>query len=44
MPKEISYVKEDGPGRLHAIQGVWCEEKQSKSINNRYLINLVDVV
>ena len=25
MPKEGSYGMEDGPGRVHARHGVWCE-------------------
>ena len=44
MPKEGSYGKEDGPGRVHTRHGVWCEEHHSKSSNNRELRNLVEVV
>ena len=28
---------------MHAVYGVWCEERQSKSSNNRELINLMEV-
>ena len=34
----------DGPVRVHARHGVWCEEHQSKSSKNRELRNLVEVV
>ena len=44
VPKEGSYGREDGPGRVHARNGVWCEEHQSKYSNNRKLRNLVEVV
>ena len=35
---------EYGPGRAYARHGVWCEEHQRKSINNRELMNMVDLV
>ena len=35
---------EDVPRRVHARHGVWCEEHQSKYINNMELVNLVEVV
>ena len=44
MPKEGDDVMEDGPGMVHARHGVWCEEHQSKSSNNRELMNMVEVV
>ena len=43
MPKEGSDGMEDGTERVHARHEVWCEEHQSKSINNRELLNLVEV-
>ena len=43
MPKEGSDDMEYGPGRVHARHGVWCEEHQSKSSNNRELRNMVEV-
>ena len=44
MPNEGSDVMEDGPVRMHHRHGVCCEEHQSKHINNRELINMVEVV
>ena len=44
MPKEGGDATEDGPRRVHARNGVWCEEHQSKSSNNREPKNLVEVV
>ena len=35
---------EDGPGRLHARHGVWCEEHHCKSSNNRDMRNMVELV
>ena len=42
--KDGSDGMEDGTGRVHNRHGVWCEEHQSKSINKREPINLVEVV
>ena len=44
MPKEGGDGTEDGTGRVHDRHGVWCEEHQCKSSNNRELRNLVEVV
>ena len=44
MPKEVRDGMEDGPVRVHDRHGVWCEGSQSKSSNNRELINMVEVV
>ena len=44
MPREGSDVMEDGPGRVQARHGVWCEEHQIKYSNNRELRNMVEVV
>ena len=44
IPKEVSDGMEDGPGRVYTRHGVLCEEHESKSINNRELRNLVEVV
>ena len=35
MTKEISGGIKDGPGRVHARHGIWCEDHQCKSSNNR---------
>ena len=44
MPREGSDGMEDGPVRVHDRRGVWCEGNQSKSSNNRELINLVELL
>ena len=44
MSKEGSDGMEDGPGRVHTRHGVWCEEHQTTSSNNRELINLVELL
>ena len=41
MPNEGSDGMEDGPGRVNARHGVWCEEHHIKSSNDRELRNLV---
>ena len=44
VPKEGSDGAEDGPGRVHARHGFWCEKHHIKSIINRELRNMVKVV
>ena len=44
MPKKGIDGIEYGPGMVHARHGVLCEERQSKSSNNRELRNMMEVV
>ena len=44
MPKEVSDGMDDGHVRVHARTGVWCEEHQRKSSNNKEPRNMVEVV
>ena len=44
MPMEGSNDMEYRPGNVHDRHGFWFEEHQSKSRNNRELINMVELV
>ena len=42
MPKEGGDGMEDGPIRVHASHGIWCEKNQIKSSNKGELRNMVE--